>query len=459
MKSRSKRPGCLVLAFLATCFGVVGAAGWFLDEPLLDDGDLFPPTPGTGENDPFRKFAMEPPREILRAYREILADRFFWYDFDSLPQDEEVIKRVLQAPPGVRAEMRDFAAEFEREIQAFGGDPRVLCGVAIEGWGGDFETVVEDLPPEAFPFADLFRVAARVELVQEDFDQAFRLLGIALRIESHQVLHHPSGDCTALWEIQSDLLRLIQRGAAQRVEERDSLLSIANWTPPQALRKALISHSYRYWRTEILEAERWSGLVPKGEPLYRVKRNRTVRRLAELIRQILAGEANAEIQASHPLVRAWLDPHGDRWLEIHSHYVRSSAKDYDSTRQVADMIRIAIASHWFEEDRDRLPTSLKELSPFLASPIEHPERFQIDTQSRRLRGLPESDSYMGFMLVYAPLGGGVLNLVDPDDLWKRHSIQLPPLRSATETEGDSSSNGEPRKGDRRSPQERNEEEQ
>ena len=92
---RSRRLVLVVSTLLFVALIGVGAAGWFLDEPMPDDLDLLLVPPPSGENDPFRNFAEDPPREMLASYYRIVEG-----DLDE-PEliSEGTVERVLREDP------------------------------------------------------------------------------------------------------------------------------------------------------------------------------------------------------------------------------------------------------------------------------------------------------------------------------------------------------------------------
>ena len=382
---RAKRLGRILgLLFLSIFVGFV-VGGWILDERPPRDRDLRPPEPLVGGDDPFLQLIDHPPERVLSTL--------------SVLSQSENVSGLGSDYDDVRRASRRWLGEFDRLFGRVGGDPRALTPDLFSN--PELGAVWKKGP---FPFEKLLRTASRVERHFDDADQALFSLSVALRLESWQAIYHPESSLRSLYGILEELTDAVESGVSQRVEDRRVIDGLIAWYPSVDLQRARFKFHYFDRKQKILETDHWRLILPKDTPAHRIKEQRTLRRFGEAVRERLEDPLDLdsfETPTTSALTRIWIDPHGDKMLDLELGYLDDLCDELVILDQRATLIRIALALLLREQEWERLPETLDELVPDYLAELPPPDqRPNYDREQRRLE----------FM---------------HDRPWKDHRLQLP----------------------------------
>lgn len=412
------RPLHVVIACFFTIAGLF-AIGYFFDEPPPDVSDLIIASPPVATIDPFARFESEPPieaEEIVEVtFRAISSiDRESGEATDELAANAEFSK--------LQRTLRVWFARFEREFREHGGNPRrvtleeKLHPIVDPARLGPLATPIE-LPPLPEPFVfhtPVHRVllqAALLEATAKEFDQTFRYLSLAFETEVFRLSYSTPVESKGLIAIVEEATHSIESGRLADVTDHTVLDRLLAWELSTSVFDAMTAEHFAEVSSEISWPTFWDDLEESGQFGSRFKRQRVLRRFADLVRACRRDPfANGPIEpVPTPLpARVWIDPSGDAVLGMLLENGLAEVRDhYYHLWQRVQMVRLAVAIHRFERQTGTALEKLIDLVPGVLPAIpEFPLSGRQPAFDRDTRVLSARFEWHEFSIEIPPIPAG-----------------------------------------------------
>ena len=366
------------LVIVASTLGVL--IGWPASDALPDDQDLAWVEPVSGEDDPFRKFAENPPEELLQWFRKLYLDKEWLTGI----ADVSFCDHIAEIAPGLREQIDSWVTQFDEDLRNAGGDPRLLSAdPEIDG----LDRRADSSPhPTPYRFGLRLRLAANIEMSCGDVRQVFHYLGVGLRIEDWQARFHPEANLAALEELNKSVRWLIEWGWLGAVTELSALDPIMSWSPSPELLESQTRRFYRQFKRRLQQQQE--------NPETQLNEGRTLRQFIRTVRrQLRTGKPN---QFRTRPIHRWLYPRSSEFLREEAFSLEWEIYDFDALRRKAICNQIAIACHFYERKHERLPDQLQDLVPeFLSSLPEASLCPTLHREKRKLQSTPTPEFFFG----------------------------------------------------------------
>jgi len=399
-----RRGGLLLVGVL---FGLIGG-GFLLDEPAPRFDDLFLPPPTLAEPNPFASLRPGVPVSLDR-----LSDLFLRLELPArFPAElirEEVPRERLERWAGdpeltetLRA-VREWASTFEASFTSRGGDPR--AGVILRSTHVPRLTLDDGTAPtvgigrrwqEPFPFEELLGKVSAAERALGAADDAVAHLTLALRLETWQIIHLPDHlNYRRVSRLLQQLRTWVESGALHTLRRPRVLEALRSWRLPPQAHRARLAELLRRRAETLADPEHWEVFFSDPPPSWRQKRHRTARRLADEVRRMVEAEGipvAVPVPRTSPLVRAWIDPFGDRVLGAEYDYLHNLQEEWLKIREESELLRVALSIVHHERAHGSAPTTLDEVLAEAQLPAGAiPPRWDPTTRRLEPAGLPIGD--------------------------------------------------------------------